>query len=517
MASPCWLPPGDVAIINPMEPTEYRSYDAIGLAELIAGGEVTATEVLEAAIQQIERLNPALNAVVHKTYDRAARLAEAELPPSLLAGVPFLLKDLGQFWEGVPTTAGSRALLGFVPTFTSTLTSRYLAGGLAIAGKTSTPEFGMSSVTEPAIHGITYNPWDPEITAGGSSGGAAAAVASGMVPAAHASDGGGSIRIPSSACGLVGLKPTRGRNPVGPVVGEGWYGLSASHVVSRTVRDSAAFLDLSHGPEPGDPYAAPPPKTAYLEAVAAPPRPLRIGVVEGAVTNDVSLAPENREAIDRTASLLEELGHRVETVTTGITPGPGRRAMLTLSSVDTAWMVGAFGIDRTLLEPANQLAVKAGEGISATEFAANLFLVRSYGRQLGKIMEDHDVLITSTLGVPPWQHGLLQPDSQEKERLAEVLSGKDKGAAFELMEDVAKRNMDRIPNTWLFNMTGQPAMSLPLHRTASGHPVGVQLVGPFGREEVLYNLAGQLEEALPWSYPFTDPDHRQWAAISPPE
>lgn len=498
-----------------MKAAEYRSYDAMGLAELIATKKLSPTEVLETAIRQIERLNPALNAVVHTTYDRAAQIAEKALPPSPLAGVPFLLKDLGQFWEGVPTSSGSRALLGFTPMFTSTLTSRYLAGGLVILGKTSTPEFGMASVTEPAVHGITYNPWDPEITAGGSSGGSASAVAAGMAPAAHASDGGGSIRIPSSACGLVGLKPTRGRNPVGPVVGEGWYGLAASHVVTRTVRDSAAFLDLSHGPEPGDPYAAPPPTGAYLEALNARPRRLRIGVVEGAVTGDVTLAPECRTAVEQTASLLEELGHVVAPVSTGITPGPGRRAMLILSSVDTAWLVEAFQLDQTLLEPSNQVVVRAGKEIPATEFAANLFQVRSYGRQLGQVMESHDVLLTSTLGTPPWPHRLLQPDAEQRERIAALLEGRHTGSAFELMEELAARSMDRIPNTWLFNITGQPAMSLPLHRTGSGRPVGVQLVGRFGREDDLFNLAGQLEEARPWGYPFADSAGPQWAEGSP--
>ena len=494
-----------------MKTAEYRSYDALGLAQLIATRQVSPREVLDVAIAQIEKLNPALNAVVHTTYDRAARIVESDLPETPLAGVPFLLKDLGQFWEGVPTSAGSRALLGFVPTFTSTLTSRYLAGGLVIAGKSNTPEFGMASVTEPAVHGITHNPWDPEITAGGSSGGAASAVASGMVPVAHASDGGGSIRIPGAACGLVGMKPTRGRNPVGPVVGEGWYGLATSHVVSRTVRDSAALLDLSHGPEPGDPYAAPPPEGPFLEAVQAPPRRLRVGVVSGAVTADVTLAPECTEAVDRTAAQLEELGHEVAPVSLGISPGPGRRGMLVLSSVDTAWMVDTFHIDHTLLELANQVVVRAGREISATEFAANIFLIRSYGRTLGQIMERHDVLLTSTLGSPPWPHRLLQPDSVQTERMEALLEGAYRGTAFELIEDLAVKNMDKIPNTWLFNMTGQPAMTLPLHRTGEGHPVGVQLVGRMGGEEDLFNLAGQLERAKPWTHPFNDPRGSQWA------
>ena len=494
-----------------MKAAEYRSHDALGLAQLIAGRQVSPREVLDVAISQIEKLNPALNAVVHTTYDRAARMVEADLPETPLAGVPFLLKDLGQFWEGVPTSAGSRALLGFVPTFTSTLTSRYLAGGLVIAGKSNTPEFGMASVTEPAVHGITHNPWDPEITAGGSSGGAAAAVASGMVPVAHASDGGGSIRIPGSACGLVGLKPTRGRNPVGPVVGEGWYGLATSHVVSRTVRDSAALLDLSHGPEPGDPYAAPPPEGPFLAAVQAPPRRLRVGVVSGAVTADVTVAPECREAVDLTAALLEELGHEVQPVSLGISPGPGRRGMLILSSVDTAWMVDTFHIDHTLLELANQVVVRAGREISATEFADNLFLIRSYGRTLGQIMEKHDVLLTSTLGSPPWPHRLLQPDSGQRERMQALLEGRHEGTAFELIEDLGVKNMDKIPNTWLFNMTGQPAMTLPLHRTEQGHPVGVQLVGRLGGDEALFKLAGQLERARPWTHPFDNPRGAQWA------
>ncbi len=500
-----------------MNEAEYRSHDALGLATLIADGEISAQEALETAIRQTEALNPALNAVVHTTYDRAAQIVEAGLPATPLAGVPFFLKDLGQLWEGVPTTSGSRALLGFIAPLTTTLTSRYLAGGLVILGKTSTPEFGMASVTEPAVHGVTKNPWHPQITAGGSSGGSASVVAAGIVPAAHASDGGGSIRIPGAACGLVGLKPTRGRNPVGPVMSEGWYGLAASHVVTRTVRDSAAFLDLSHGPEPGDPYAAPPPNGPYLEEVNGPPRRLRIGVVEGAATGDVVLAPECRRAVDRTASLLEELGHRVEPVSIGIGPGPGRRAMLTLSAVDTAWMVGTFNVDLTKMEPANQVVVRAGKTVSATEFATNLYLVRSYGRLLGRIMESHDVLVTSTLASPPWPHRILQPGAEQEERIAALLEGRYAGSAFELMEELATKSMDRIPNTWLFNMTGQPAMTLPLHRTETGHPVGVQLVGRFGREDDLFNLAGQLEKARPWigDYPFMDPERPQWARLTP--
>ncbi|MXW69584.1 MAG: amidase [Acidimicrobiia bacterium] len=496
-----------------MKVTEYRRYDAVGLAELIANRQISAPEALDVAIRQTEALNPALNAVVHTTYDRARRLAQAPLPATPLAGVPFMLKDLGQLWEGVPTTSGSRALSDFIAPITTTLTSRYLRGGLVILGKTSTPEFGMASVTEPAMHGPTNNPWAPGITAGGSSGGSASVVAAGVVPAAHASDGGGSIRIPSYACGLVGLKPTRGRNPVGPVMSEGWYGLAASHVVTRTVRDSAAFLDLSHGPEAGDPYAAPPPDGPYRQAVQAPGRSLRVGVVDGAMTGDVNLDPECLRAVDRTASLLEELGHRVDRVSTGIGPGPGRRAMLTLSAVDIAWMVGTFGIDVTKLEPANQVVVEAGKTVSATDFADNLYLVRHYGRIMGGIMEDHDVLVTSTLASPPWPHFALQPGAEQRERIAALLEGRYTGSPFELMEEIAAKSMDRIPNTWPFNMTGQPAVSLPIHRAASGRPVGVQFVGRFGREDTLFNLAAQLEEARPWiqDYPFMNPETPQWA------
>ena len=496
-----------------MKVTEYRRYDAVGLAELIANRQISAPEALEVAIRQTEALNPALNAVVHTTYDRARRLAQAPLPATPLAGVPFMLKDLGQLWEGVPTTSGSRALSDFIAPITTTLTSRYLRGGLVILGKTSTPEFGMASVTEPAMHGPTNNPWAPGITAGGSSWGSASGGAAGVVRAAHASDGGGSIRIPSSACGLVGLKPTRGRNPVGPVMSEGWYGLAASHVVTRTVRDSAAFLDLSHGPEAGDPYAAPPPDGPYRQAVQAPGRSLRVGVVDGAMTGDVNLDPECLRAVDRTASLLEELGHRLDRVSTGIGPGPGRRAMLTLSAVDIAWMVGTFGIDVTKLEHANQVVVEAGKTVSATDFADNLYLVRHYGRIMGGIMEDHDVLVTSTLATPPWPHFALQPGAEQRERIAALLEGRYTGSPFELMEEIAAKSMDRIPNTWPFNMTGQPAVSLPIHRAASGRPVGVQFVGRFGREDTLFNLAAQLEEARPWiqDYPFMNPETPQWA------
>ncbi len=257
---------------------EYPHYDGLGLARLIAAGEVSAREVLEAAIERIEMLNPQFNAVVQRFYDHAEAVLATGLPDSTLAGVPFLLKDLALFYAGRPLSNGSRLFADFVPSHDSTLVQRYRAAGLLMLGKTNTSEFGITMATEPVLYGPTRNPWNPNYSAGGSSGGAAAAVAAGMVPLAHASDGGGSIRMPASNCGLFGLKPSRARIPIGPDVGEGWSGLAGSHCISRSVRDSAALLDLSHGSEPGDPYAAPSPVRAFLDEVGVPPERLRIAV-----------------------------------------------------------------------------------------------------------------------------------------------------------------------------------------------------------------------------------------------
>ena len=299
---------------------EYRKLDATALAEAIAKGDLGADEVLEAAIARAQAVNPELNAIVHEQYDKArnwarnwarnlARNEDASDGP--FKGVPYLLKDLGAFDAGEPCTMGSRLWADFVPDHDATYTERCKAAGLVIMGRTNTPELGLNATTEPTLHGATPNPWNPGHSAGGSSGGSAAAVAAGILPMAHATDGGGSIRIPAANCGLFGLKPTRGRNPAGPDVGEGWSGMSTGHVVSRSVRDSARMMDCTHGPAPGDPYAAPPPDQPFIEEVGADPGQLRIALMTDGFDGR-PLDPECIRGVEDAAKLCADLGHRVE-------------------------------------------------------------------------------------------------------------------------------------------------------------------------------------------------------------
>jgi amidase/6-aminohexanoate-cyclic-dimer hydrolase len=290
---------------------EYAAYDALSLGELIAKKEVTPQEVLDAAIERIEAVNPRINAVVQKAYDEARAAIRVGLPPGPLSGVPYLMKDLYAWQKGARIGNGSRLYDGFVADHDFTLVERYKAAGLVILGRTNTPEFGLNAATEPVVNGPTRNPWNLERSSGGSSGGAAAAVAAGMVPAAHGTDGGGSIRIPAANCGVFGLKPNRGRNPAGPDVGEGWSGLACGHALTRSVRDSAAFLDASSGPAPGDPYWAPPPARPFLQEVGAKPGKLRIGLAKKPITG-TPVHAECVKGVEAAARLCEELGHRVE-------------------------------------------------------------------------------------------------------------------------------------------------------------------------------------------------------------
>ncbi len=487
-----------------MEPLPgYEGWDPPGVAARIRTGDVGAREVAEAAIARIERRNPSLNAVIHETFERGLASIDGGVGDGPFAGVPFLLKDLGQTWAGVPTSAGSRALEGFVPPITTTLVQRFLDAGVVILGKTNTPELGMAPVTEPEAFGITRNPWHPEVTAGGSSGGAAAAVAAGMVPVAHASDGGGSIRIPASHQGLFGLKPTRARTPVGPLVGEAWFGMSVGHVVSRSVRDSAGLLDAVAGPEPGDPYAAPPPRRPFVDELETEVSSLRVGVVRGAILGD-GIDPECVAAVEATVGLLESMGHRIREVTLPIDREALVEALTVLSAAEVAHTMeliaalsGRTGPEPELYEASTWALGVAGRRLSAADLAAALFQIRVAGRRMGAVMEELDVVVSSTLGRPPWPHGILQPAGVEREAL-EALRTSPGPDATDLVRRMVGRVVELIPNTPLFNMTGQPAMSVPLHWTSSGLPVGVQFAARLGDEATLFRLAARLEEARPW-------------------
>jgi amidase len=487
-----------------MDAAEYDRHDATALAELIRTGEIAAGEVVGAGIERIEHLDPSLRAVVTTTFDRARARLAAGVGEGPFAGVPFLLKDLGAELEGIRQTQGSRSSERWVPDFTSTLGRRFEDAGFVVLGRTNTPEFGFAPVTEPEATGVTENPWRIGYTAGGSSGGSAAAVAAGIVPAAHASDGGGSIRIPASQCGLFGLKPTRGRTPSGPIEGESWFGMSVGHVVSRSVRDSAAILDAIAGPESGDPYAAPALPGPLADQVGVDPGSLRIGLVEGGVFHD-EIHPECRAAVEDAAALAESLGHRVEVIDLPVNRETWSEAFLIAAAaaaanvVDlTARRAGLDKPDADAFELETWVLSLVGRKLSAARLGEALALIRSVGRTVGRVMESHDVLLLSTLARPPFPHGELKPSSMEV-RLLEILKRfPATPALMAAFGQLAGKVMDPIPNTPLFNMTGQPAMSVPLHWTSDGLPVGVQFAGRFGDETTLYRLAAQLEEARPW-------------------
>jgi amidase len=483
---------------------EYHQYDAVGLADLIRRGETTAIEVLGAAIDTIERHNPILNAVIFKMYDRAQARISRGLPQGPFAGVPFLLKDLSLAYRAAPLTNGSRSMANYVPNYNGTLANRYEAAGLVIMGKTNVPEFGLAPFTEPELHGRTSNPWNIERTAGGSSGGAAAAVASGMVPMAHASDGGGSIRIPSSATGLFGLKPTRGRNPSGPIEGESWFGLSGGHAVTRTVRDSAALLDATNGPEPGDSYVAPPVARPFLEEASAPPGKLWIALTVDPLF-EATVDEECKVAVHEAGRLLEALGHRVSYVEVPVQRQVWAEAFLTLAAGDVAALIpmaaemgGKASPDPADFELATWLLAQIGRRLSADRMAMAMREMRLAARAMGRFHEEFDVLVTPTMARVPWLHGDLKPTAVE-ERVMEGLRRAPVGPALmAIFRKLGARTLESIPNTALFNMTGQPAMSVPLHWSPDGLPVGVQFVGRFGEEATLFRLAGQLEQARPW-------------------
>ncbi len=463
---------------------DYGSHDAIGLAGLIARKQVAAGEVLEAAIEWIEALNPTLNAVVHKMYDSARQTIAAGPPAGPLGGVPFLLKDLYAWCKGAPVGNGSHLYDGFVADHDFTVVQRYKAAGLVILGRTNTPEFGLNASTEPVAYGPTRNPWNLKRSAGGSSGGAAAAVAARMVPAAHATDGGGSIRIPAANCGLFGLKPNRARNPAGPDVGEGWSGLACGHVVTRSVRDSAALLDATSGPAPGDPYSAPPPARPFLAEVGADPGKLRVALCKSPASG-TPVHPECVKAAESAAALCAELGHHVEEASPDYDWQGLRWAMSVIiganlrNGIDARLAQLGRELQQGDVERITALWAEAGARHTARDYARALVIVHGVGRRFGAFFERFDLLLSPVLAEPPLPLG------------ATGMMGNDLDAYNE-------RLFRLIPFTPQFNVTGGPAASLPLHWTADGLPVGVQLGADFGGEATLFRVAAQLEAARPW-------------------
>ncbi len=461
---------------------EYGNYDAVGLAELVRNKQVSPGELLDEAVARTAKVDPQINAVVVKHYDYAERQIEKGLPDGPFTGVPFLLKDL-DLLEGTRTTFGASIYKDDVADHTGTLAGRFLRAGVTIFGKSASPEFGLMPTTESRLHGPTRNPWNPAHSSGGSSGGAAAAVAARILPVAHASDGGGSIRIPASASGVFGLKPTRARNPLGPDRGEGWGGFSCGHVVSISVRDSAAMLDAVHGPEPSSPYLAPRPERPFLDEVRRDPGRLRIAFTDKSPYGD-AIDPEIAAATREIAALLSGLGHHVEERAPGLAADPSM-VMATIVSANTGLSVrmaeARFGramTDRDF-ETLTLASAYNAQKQTATDYVAAQLSAFQISRALATFFENCDVLLCPTLCAPPLRIGELDTMAQDLSDMTPIL----------------RRYM---PATAMFNMSGQPAMSVPLAWNRAGLPLGMMFSARFGDEATLLRLAGQLEQERPW-------------------
>jgi amidase len=467
--------------------TDLSLLDATAQAELVRNGDASAAELVDTAIERIEKLNGDVNAVIHPLYDRARSAVQRGLPAGPFTGVPIVVKDLDGTLAGAPYHAGNKALkaAGYIATTTSYLFEKLERAGFVIVGKTNTPEFGLMPTAEPEAYGPTHNPWNLAHSSGGSSGGSAAAVASGMVPVGHAGDGGGSIRIPASMCGLFGLKPTRGRVSLGPAEHESWAGLVMRHVVTRTVRDSASVLDVLHGYMTGDWYTAPPPGRAYAREVNTEPGALRIGIRTNAPLGLAAVDPACVTAVEQTARLLESLGHTV--VEAGPAPLDDGTLLETFTTVmlsslraDLAEVAEIIGRPVTAddMEAGTWANYEAGAGIDAGAYVAALKKMQAWARRtIAWWLDDgFDLLVTPSLAEPP-------------PVLGELTDPKTGGG----------RLLPFVLFTAPFNVTGQPAMSVPLAMSPGGLPVGVQFVAAPYREDLLFRLAGELERAQPWA------------------
>ena len=464
---------------------EYDNHDALGLAELIARKQISPLELLDAVRRRVEALNPKLNAFCHLYFDKAEAQIKQSLPAGPFRGVPFALKDLGQFMSGTITSAGGRLWKDSVADFDSTYVTRLKRAGLVIFGKTTSPELGLTTSTESVLYGKTRNPWNLDRTSGGSSGGSAAAVASRILPAAHASDGGGSIRIPASCCGLFGLKPTRGRVPMGPSQFEGWNGFSCPHVLTISVRDSAAFLDATAGSELGSPFFSPAPHRPFLKEVGVSPGRLRVAMVDETPLG-TPVDPACKEALTEAGRLCEQLGHIVEQKRLPVDYALMRRIFLTVINVsvarvlaDATRMIGREVTEQDV-EPVTWSMGEAGNQTDVVEYSRAIATAHQVGLAVARFQEKYDVIMSPTLAKPPVALGVLS------------LSPRD-------IKVFAKEISEFAPYTALYNVTGQPSMSAPLHWTDDGLPVGVMFSGRFGDEATLFRLAAQLEKAKPWA------------------
>ena len=481
---------------------DYAACDATELAARVRRGEVQPIELVEQAIAGIEAVNPALNAVMHPMYE-AARAAARDLPDGPFRGVPMVIKDHDGFVKGEPYTAGTRFLEGFVPGHDSEAIARLRRAGLVFVAKTNLPELAILGTTEGRLKGPARNPWNPEHSTGGSSGGSAALVAARAVPLGHGGDGGGSLRIPASACGLVGFKTTRGRVTQAPDYGECWGGYVSWGCLTRSVRDAAALVDVMAGPAPGDPYSAPPLERPLAEEVGAPVGRLRVAFTAGSLFGK-GTHPEARAAVEAAARLLADLGHEVEEARPEFDRALLVRAYLTQVAAGVAGDMKDMGrwVGRKptagYFEPSTWFLYQIGRKLSAAELQQARDAAQAAGRSLAAFFSRYDLFVTPTLAYPPIRLGELALKPVEEAALA-ALRAVPAGAALRMiLAKLADQSLERTPNTQLFNQTGQPAISLPLHQTPEGLPVGVQLAARYAEDALLVRVASQIEEARPW-------------------
>ncbi len=460
---------------------EWRAQDLVGLADLAASGAVSRRDILQTAIREIEALNPSVNAVVLTRFEEALDALD-DTASGRFAGMPYLIKDLHAPVRGMPLSNGSVRFKGTVFDFDSTTVARLRAAGFGLLGRTASPEFGLSVATESAAYGITRNPWNPDHGAGGSSGGAGAAVASGMLPAAHATDSAGSIRIPAAFNGLVGLKPTRGLNAFGPHRGDPNNGLSHENAVTRSVRDTAVILDITAGPDAGCPYFTPRPDTPFETLIERPPEALRIGFVT-TMFDGGAVHPESRAAVEHTARLLADLGHDVQEERPDFDSAALTDATIRLLMGSLAGLFVGIPMDSDAdlhgLEPMTREAIRFSQRTSLGTHLHRAALINQHVRQLARYFDRFDILLTPASNGPAPVHGTLRMDHDDLDGFLDTL-------------------FDISPFTAAFNASGQPAMMLPVHQTPEGLPIGVQLVGRFAEDALVLKLAAQMERASNW-------------------
>jgi len=488
-----------------MKLSEYVQHDAVGLAERVARGEIGAGELLDLALRQSAAAQPKTNAICRLMEDEARSQLKRPLAGPF-AGVPFLIKDCAQDYAGLSTSYGSRSMLGIVAPEHAHVVRRYLDAGLLIFGKTNLPEFALKAVSDSQLFGRANNPWNLDHTPGGSSGGAAAAVASGVVPMAAGNDGGGSIRIPAACCGLFGLRPSRARISSGPAYGEYWYGASSEGVISRSVRDTAAALDVTAGAEPGDPFAVAKPTEPYAKLMRRDPGRLRIGFTAASPIG-TQVHPEAAAAVGEAAKLLGSLGHEVEEAAPDIDGGSLAKAFLHIYFGQVPAMVvraRAAGARTSDFELLTRVLATLGGATSAATLTAQLLKWNEFSRALARFHQRYDLLLTPALAHPPIRHGQGDPSAAEQavlnllDRVGLLALLARTGLLDGTVDKIARDSLQYVPFTQLANLTGTPAMSVPLHWTAEGLPLGVQFVARFGEEDRLLQLAAQLEAARPW-------------------